>query len=152
MQLTPYAKRWIAKSMYHKGMAFIRAAALLSQGTGNEYVVLHLVCQGIEIILKSILLNVDYDRYKSKLRRIGHNLTLAADEVAEATGFAPLKAALRSELEVLNRLYSRHLLRYGSSHDILVNAATIPFHRVMRRTFALMRLLGRAGLFKETTD
>ena len=49
------AKPKIAQSMYDKGKNFIGAAILLRRlGRQTEYVVLHLICQGMEVIPKRI--------------------------------------------------------------------------------------------------
>ena len=141
--LTAYGKNMVARSMYAKGKAFVGAALLLREKGGYEYVVLHLLCQGIEIVLKSVLLLVDYDKYKPQLRKIGHNLLKASAAATEATGLTPLRPALRTELQNLNNLYSQHLLRYGSGYDILVNSSTIPSKCVLRRMAALLRLVER---------
>ena len=59
---TPYAKRLMADGHYRRGQHFIAAAILLRQHGGHEYVVLHLLCQGVEIVLKAILLLRDFDK------------------------------------------------------------------------------------------
>jgi hypothetical protein len=53
-------KQEIAAAMYVKGKNFLGAAMLLRQKGGYEYVVLHLMCQGIEITLKAFLLFKDH--------------------------------------------------------------------------------------------
>lgn len=50
-QLTAHGKRLVASSMFAKGKAFLGAAILLRQKGGYEFVVLHLLCQGIEVTL-----------------------------------------------------------------------------------------------------
>jgi hypothetical protein len=69
-----HGRRLIAASMYQKGKHFVLAALLLRQKGGYEYVVLHLLCQGIEITLKALLLSADYDTHRPKLRSYGHDL------------------------------------------------------------------------------
>lgn len=131
--------------MYAKGKAFLGAAILLRQKGGDEFVVLHLLCQGIEITLKGLLLFIDYDKHKPKLRRIGHKLLSASEAAAKAAGLSPLKRDIRVELEVLSSLYSQHLLRYGSGYDIFVNPDSIPSKRVLHRMVAVLRLAERKG-------
>lgn len=145
-QLTAHGKRLVAASMFAKGKAFLGAAILLRQKGGYEFVVLHLLCQGIEVTLKGLLLFMDYDKYKPKLRRIGHKLLSVSEAAAKAAGLPPLKKDVHTELEVLSNLYSQHLLRYGSGYDILVNPSTIPSSRVLRRMVAVLRLAERKGL------
>ena len=145
-QLTAHGKRLVAASMFAKGKAFLGAAILLRQKGGYEFVVLHLLCQGIEVTLKGLLLFMDYDKYKPKLRHIGHKLLSVSEATAKAAGLPPLKKDVRTELEVLSNLYSQHLLRYGSGYDIFVNPSTIPSNRVLRRMVAVLRLAERKGL------
>lgn len=137
--------------MYAKGKAFLGAAILLRQKGGHEFVVLHLLCQGIEVTLKGLLLFIDYDKYKPKLRRIGHKLLSASEEATKAAGLPPLKRDIRIELEALSNLYSQHLLRYGSGYDILVNPDSIPSNRVLHRLAAVLRLAERKGLANDST-
>jgi hypothetical protein len=138
----------VAQSMYAKGKSFLGAAILLRQKGGYEYVVLHLLCQGIEIVLKGVLLAVDYDKYKPKLKQLGHDLLKITDAATDAAGLPALRPRIRTEMESLNRLYSRHLLRYGSGYDILVDPSTIPSRLVLRRMAALLRLVERKGLIR----
>jgi hypothetical protein len=78
LSLAPYAKLVDADSMYLKGKAFIGAAVLLQRhqrelqasSDDTEYVFLHLLCQGIELVLKGLLLRKDYDKY---IARLTHN-------------------------------------------------------------------------------
>jgi len=146
---TPHGKRLIAQSMYMKGKAFIGAALLLRRRDGYEYVVLHLLCQGIEVLGKGYLLLVNYDAHKPKLRKYGHNLVKLVAAVETAMHEPILKAVVRTELEVLSSLYSQHLLRYGSGYDVLVNPNTIPSGRVLSRVAALLRVVERKGIDHE---
>ena len=139
-------KRIVAESMYAKGQSFVVAAALLRKHGGSEYVVLHLLCQGIEVALKGLLLLVNYDQYKPKLKSLGHNLLKIADSATIASGLQPLRPMLRAELENLSGLYATHLLRYGSSYDIFVSASSISSRQVFRRTAALFRLVKLRGI------
>lgn len=145
-KLTAHGKRMVAESMYDKGKAFLGAAVLLRQKGGYEYVVLHLLCQGIEIVLKGLLLAIDYDKFKPKLRQFDHDLLKVTDAATAAAGFPALRPRIHAEMESLNRLYSRHLLCYGSGYDILVDPNTLPSRLVLRRMVALLRLVERKGL------
>lgn len=149
-RLTMHGKRMVAESMYAKGKAFLGAAVLLRRNGGYEYVVLHLLCQGIEIVLKGLLLAIDYDTFKPKLKQYGHNLLSVTDATTSAAGLLPLRPNLRAEMDALNQLYSRHLLRYGTGYDILVNPSTIPSRLVLRRMVALLRLIERKGIIYGT--
>lgn len=144
--LATHGKRLVARSMYMKGQAFIASAILLRQKGGYEYAVLQLLCQGIEVALKGLLLLVDYDTYKSRLRTLNHNLVAVADAALTAVELSQLQPPIRKELQMLSDLYSRHLLRYGNIHDILVNPATISSELVIRRMAAAFRLVNRTGI------
>ncbi len=144
MGITAYGKRLVAECMYAKGKSFIGAAILLRQESGYEYGVLYLLCQGIEIILKALLLLRAYDKYKPRLKKpYGHDLeTLVAAVVAEFK-LHPLRSRPATELHALNSLYGNHLLRYGSFYDVLVNPVTISGGRVLLRMAAVLRLAER---------
>ena len=142
-KLTPHGKKLISDSMREKGKAFIAAAMLLRKQGGNEYVVLYLLCQGIEVLGKGYLLLVDYDTYKPKLRKYGHNLIALVSDIEKAANISILNNAIRVELQVLSNLYREQLLRYGSGYDILVNPATIPSKQVLRRVVALLLFSNR---------
>jgi hypothetical protein len=60
-----------------------------------------------------------------------------------ATNAKPLSADLKAELKTLSDLYRQHLLRYGSSIDFLIDAASIPSSLVLWRVAALVRLINR---------
>jgi hypothetical protein len=145
--MTPYAKALVAQAMAQKGRAFIGAALLVQQKGGNASVVLHLLCQGIEIFLKAVLLAKDYDTYKPRLRSLGHNLVKGAAAVRRATGLHVFSHGALVELQVLNGFYSQHLLRYASNFDIFVDPASIPHTRVVRHTLALLRHAERKATF-----
>lgn len=143
-QLTAHGKRLVAQSMYAKGKSFLGAALLLRQKKGYEYVVLHLICEGIEITLKGLLLLKDYDKYKSRLKRpFGHNLEKLSKAASTEFGVRLRSATLLAELEKLNSLYSSHMLRYGNFHDVLVSPHTIQGDAVLRKIAAVIRLADR---------
>lgn len=144
MTWTPYARRLRAKSMYWKGKSFIAAAIRLREHEGYEYVVLHLACMGIEITLKGLLLLKDFKRYEPKLKAVyGHNLTPLVNDALSEFGLFPAREPLAKELDYLSSLYVKHLLRYGSFFDILVDPNTIKSEQVLRRLAAALRLAER---------
>jgi hypothetical protein len=71
--ITTHGKELIARSMYEKGKGFIGAALLLRQQGGYEYVVLHLVCQGLGIVMKALLLFKNYDFYSGRVKKDFHH-------------------------------------------------------------------------------
>jgi len=142
--VTIHGKRVVAESMYAKGKSFIGAALLLRQWEGYEYVVLYLLCQGIEITLKGLLLMKDYDRCKGKLKSVfGHNIKRLVAEAISEFGVRPVEPALKAELEMLTSLYSRNRLRYGTFYDVLVNPETIQSRLTLRKMAAVIRLADR---------
>ncbi len=145
--LTIHGRKLVAASMYDKGKAFIGAAILLRRQSGHPGVVLHLLCQGIEVLLKAILLRVDYKTHQPRLKRIGHILERAAAATRAATGWHLYRHSTGQELAKANEFYMAHLLRYASGVDILIDPATIPSSRLVRHTFALLRLLERRHYF-----
>jgi hypothetical protein len=145
---TVHAKQAVAAAMYKKGKSFVGASLLLRRQGGDEYVVLHVLCQGIELVLKAVLLVKDYDRYKSRLKKpLGHNLMASCDAVADAYGKPRLRGSTREQLKTLSKLYEEHLLRYGTHHDIFIDASTIPTGRVMHRISTMLRGVEKQGLF-----
>lgn len=133
--------------MFLKGKEFFGAAILVScqaNSEHNDYVVLHLLCQGIELSLKGLLLFSDYDKQIVRLvKHLGHNLFKIAVEASAAYGLNPMRADLAEELRTLSNLYSKHLLRYGSGYDILVDPRTTLRERAFRRLAATIRLADR---------
>ena len=147
---TRYAKSLIADSMYLKGKAVIGAAILLRGRSDHEhtdYVFLHLLGQGIELVLKGLLLRNDFDKYHPCLRKFGHNLFKISKETSSAYSATycinPMRDVLANELRTLSDFYSNHLLRYGTIVDIFVDPRTIPRDRVFRRLAATIRLAER---------
>lgn len=141
---TTHGKRLMALAFYHRGKSFIGAAVLLERQTGSDkYVVLHLLCQGVEIILKALLLLLDYDKYIKQQHRHGHDLKNVVSVAIKAFGLHPMRPALAQEIQALNNYYSNHLLRYDGLHDIFIDPATIESGRMLRRIAAVIRLAER---------
>jgi hypothetical protein len=147
--LTAYGKRAIAQRMFVKGQSSVAAAILLRQQGGYEWVVLHLHCQGLEIVLKAFLLLHDYDYYSPRLRKdYGHDLEKLARATLRLYGLNPLSTAVASELHGLNQLYRQHLLRYASGYDLVADPVAIPSDRVLRRLVAALRLADAHGVLE----
>jgi hypothetical protein len=118
--------------MYRKGKSFLTAAVLLRQRGGHEFVVLHLLCQGLEIVLKGLFLYSNYAEYKKRLKRkkgdgstFGHDLIKLATAAVDEFKIKPLEQTLLVQLRDLNNFYSNHQLRYGTFVDIFIDARTI---------------------------
>jgi hypothetical protein len=111
--LTPHGKRYVAGTLFEKGKSFLRASARLQQEDGYRFVVLHLLCQGMEIILKSFLLYSNYDKYIGQLKKIGHDLEKLAEICSKEYKVKIGRQEMIEELAGLNALYQDHILRYG---------------------------------------
>lgn len=143
-RLTIHGKGMVARSMYAKGKSFLGAAILLRQRDGYEYVVLHLICQGIEVIFKALLLLKNYDLYRTQLKKpFGHDLERLINAAVGEFNVRPMSHALMMELETLNSLYSNHWLRYGTLYDVLVNPETIHSDLMLRKVAAIIRFTDR---------
>jgi hypothetical protein len=128
--------------MYRKGRAFVDAAHLLEQCDFSEhtdYVFLHLLCQGMEILFKGLLLFKDFDHYEPLLKTFGHNLNRLAHETAAVYGRRVPPGTIWAELESLNDLYAQHLLRYASLHDVLLDPRKLNRRKVVRYLRAIIR-------------
>lgn len=96
------------------------------------------------MVLKGIALVLDYDLFRPMIKdTLGHDLVAAAKVFIFATSARCLTPKVAAELETLSRLYRRHLLRYGTALDTLIDPATIPSGLVLRRIRALIRLADR---------
>ena len=141
---TTYADSLIADAMYSRGKSFLASAVLLQRASGHEYVVLHLLCQGIELILKALLLFADYKKYKPILQNAyGHRIEKLGADVSLAYGLRPMRPALANELAELSAYFSKHLLRYAGIQDIFIAPCSIARDRVFRRIVAVLRLAER---------
>jgi hypothetical protein len=149
---TPYTKSLIVKAMNAKGEAFVAASILLKQNApstaeGISYVTLHLLCQGIEVLLKAFLLAHDFDKYWRRLptKSFGHDLMKLANEVISAYQIKPIPHDVESELRILNDFYSTHQLRYAGIGDLFVDPGTIGYSNVMHRLKVVFRLERKRG-------
>jgi hypothetical protein len=143
LMISSYAKSLVAQSTYSKGKAFVAAAILLRQNDGYEYVVLHLICQGLELIFKSMLMQKDYDKFRPKKlkSKYGHDLEKVARRALREHNLNPLNLDEAKELAALNNLFAQHLLRYGSMYDILVDSKTIASGLMLQRLHSLIPIL-----------
>ena len=147
MRLSNHGRKRVALSMYVKGKNFLAAAILLrnhGQPNANEYVVLHLTCQGVENVLKGLLLLRDFKSYYRMLKQpLGHDLKKLVKTVIKEFHVRTLPKKYMDEINQLSNLYSKHILRYGNGYDILVNPSTIPSELNLRKITAIVRLSER---------
>ena len=112
--------------MFEKGRSFVMAGGLLKAYEGHQFVYLHLMCQGLECIGKSLLLAYDYEKYKPMLiSPFGHDLEFLIAEVDRNAGAALLSPQSILELKSLNVFYKKHILRYGDAADFGRESARI---------------------------
>jgi hypothetical protein len=149
MPLTNSGKKLMAVRGFEKGKAFIGASLLLCQkGSGEnfEYVTLHLLCQGVEIILKSLLLLQDFNKYYPMLqeqKKLKHHDLCKIAEIfcnAYAVRFRP---AVKKELRGLTAGFASGGFRYASLHDVFIAPNTIPHRNVFRWIGAIVRMANR---------
>lgn len=108
----------ITVPMFEKGRSFVMAGGLVKAYEGHHFVYLHLLCQGLECIGKSLLLAHDYNKYQLVLRNdYGHDLEVLIAEVDQNAGCIFFSEAAARELSGLNGFYKRHMLRYGDLLD-----------------------------------
>ncbi len=135
--------------MYDKGKAFLVASILVKRNSGDleyvDYVVLHLLCQGTENVLKGLLLLKDFKLYWPRLRKMGHDLTKVARATAAAYGRPPPRGAFAKELAELSKGYHDHQYRYGGLADLLIRPQTRKRKLVAGYMYALIVLRERAG-------
>ena len=143
MSLSGYGKLMIANCEFEKGVAFIAAACLLNgraQTEPQEYVVLHLIAQGIELLMKGALYGRNYDTYKKMGRTLGHRLDAGFDASRKEFQLNPMKQRCNGQLKALSNLYSKHALRYASSQDIFIAPSSIDVSLVEARVKCAIRL------------
>lgn len=105
--------------------------------------VLYLVCLGVEVTLKALLLLKDYEKYNGEIKKINHNLKRLTTEVISEYKVRPLSHRQNKEIELLSALYAKHVLRYGSPYATLVNPETIPSELTLRKMIAVIRIANR---------
>lgn len=150
---TAGGKQQIAHRMQEKGRAFVASAILLRQQDGDEFVVLHLLCQGIEVLGKGYLTSVDYDHYYPKLStKYRHNLVKILNEVARVSGLSILKGEVQPEIAQLSKRYADNHLRYGSALDLLVDPAEVSSSAVLRRLAAVFRYADKFDNVEKTSQ
>jgi hypothetical protein len=143
-KLTDTSKQALAWSEFDKGKGFLGAALLLRRIGGDEYVVLHLICQGVEVVLKSLLVMHDYDKYWSALKKgYGHDLKKVANEVLSIYKRKPLSGPLEKELGDLSEVYREHSLRYASIRDIFHHPSTFESGWVLKFIGRVIKLAGK---------
>jgi hypothetical protein len=142
-KLSKHSKLLIAMSMYQKGKAFLGASILLRKhdtGEATVYVALHIFCQGLETLLKGLLLLHNYDLFQPRLIKLGHRLPNLIEVTSKAYKLKPMSAPLLAEVTNLGDFYATERLRYGSGIDIFISPHSIESKGIQRRIYAVIRL------------
>ena len=144
-KLTPYALKMLALDMLSRGKAFMFASVLLEKHRGSEFVVLHNLCQGIEVYLKGLLQLKDYRKYdKKKLKKLGHDLIILTEEVRNAYSIKNFTPAFIKELNEVNFFYKNHFLRYSHPSAIFIRPSTLPINLIVRKMLAVIKMTERS--------
>lgn len=146
MRLTRHGKMIIARAQFERGCAFVGAALLTRPHAIQEpqqYVFLHLVCQGIELITKGLLLTRDFDTYRPREKEFGHKITRLIEETLTVFNKRPLEPKLKAEIKYLADSFGEHRLRYASAMDIFIAPSSIECDLVLRKLHAVIRLSRR---------
>jgi hypothetical protein len=143
MGLSNYGKLIMANSEFEKGLAFLGACYLLRHKALTEpqqYVALHLLAQGAELLMKGCLYGKDYITNRKKGRKIGHDLAVAYSECEKAFDLRPLRQHEVLQLQALSELFKSNTLRYSGLNDIFIAPSTIDTSLLERRIKCGVRL------------
>ena len=129
----------IAVETLKKGENFIRTALLLRKNNSDENVVLSMICQGIENILKGLLLAKDYVRYEPLLRRkFGKNLLRLYYRTRKEYKIKNLDARAVNELQILAYLYKNQFLHYGHLINLLNDDRAFESGHLLKKLFQIL--------------
>ena len=121
----------------------IAAIHIDEQYSGDGYVVRHLLCQGLELVLKALLLLKDYDKYEPLLHKpkhFGHNLMALTNEVCDLYE-VKLRAKHLADLARLNHFFQAHLFRYAHHMEMDFSPAdAFPIRQLRFRILSLLNL------------
>jgi hypothetical protein len=146
MPITEYGRFEISLTQFNKGCAFLAAAHLLKEKSTQEahhYVCLHLICQGAELIFKSLLLLKDFQKYRPIERDYGHKIIKIATVVHSEYLLKPIRQDVSDELKKLEERYSSNNLRYAGIGDIFINPYYLEHQKTLRYLFSVIRLANR---------
>jgi hypothetical protein len=134
----------IAVETLKKGENFIRTALLLRKNNSDENVVLSMICQGIENILKGLLLAKDYVRYEPLLRRkFGKNLLRLYYRTTKEYRISNLDVRAVNELKILAYLYKNQFLHYGHLINLLNDDKAFESGHLLRKLFQILAYVKR---------
>lgn len=114
------------KGMYLRGRQFTHSALLLNEKTGKDYPFLHLLCLGLEIVLKSALLEKDYEKYKNyNKNNLKHNLDKCLKAYILEYPTDKIDKKVLREISELNVFYNSFQLKYAMLSEILIEPKSI---------------------------
>jgi hypothetical protein len=134
----------VAVSTLKKGENFIRAALLLRKNNSEENVVLSMICQGIENILKGLLLVKDYVKYEPLLhRKFGKNLMRLYYRTRKEYNITNIDSKAVNELQILAYLYKNQFLHYGHLINLLNDDKAFESGHLLRKLFQILAYIKR---------
>jgi len=121
-KLTKQGKALRANQFLNWGQKFYGAAILLRQNNYDGAVTKHLVCQSLEILLKGILLKIDFDKYNKNLKTIGHDLEkwLKYYKKHQNAIGVIVDNNIEQQIKEINFYYKKHFLRYASIFSLFI--------------------------------
>ena len=141
---TQQREKEVAVDTLKKGENFIRTALLLRKNNSDENVVLSMICQGIENILKGLLLAKDYVRYEPLLKRkFGKNLLRLYYRTKKEYRISNLDARAVNELQILAYLYKNQFLHYGHLINLLNDDKAFESGHLLRKLFQILAYVKR---------
>lgn len=125
-KLTKSGQKLKTRGMYLRGRQFTHAAILLNEKTGKDYPYLHLLCLGLEIILKSTLLEKDYQKYKDYIKnKLSHNLDKCLKAYIKEYNSVDFDKNIKKEISELNNFYANYEFRYAMLNEIFIDPSSI---------------------------
>lgn len=132
-KLTNSGVKLKVKGMYLRGRQFTHSALLLNEKTGKDYPFLHLLCLGLEIVLKSALLEKDYEKYKNYIEdNLKHNLDKCLKAYNKEYPTDKIDEKVLREISELNQVYNSFQLKYAMLSEILIEPKSIDSDLTLR--------------------
>ncbi|MDB4988662.1 MAG: hypothetical protein JWN04_3840 [Myxococcaceae bacterium] len=139
MRQSQARRRLHGLSLYEKGGHFAAAGVLLQRNGRNGFVVQHLFCQALELMLKGLIIVKNDKVTEKQLKGLGHDIEKLATHVRSVYGLSALSKHAAKELTDLTIDFTLHQLRYGSRADVLFGPPVDAQNRLRRLVFAIAR-------------
>lgn len=124
LKLTAFGKKLKGSIMFSKGKEFIGASILLKQQQENSsFVQIYLLLQGIEVLLKGVLLMEDFDKYSGEVlkKKFHHNIPKLISEVKGLYKISRLDSKFESAINALLSTNPWVGLRYAWAVDFFLD-------------------------------